>query len=468
MSGRKRIQVDEAEWYRIQRKAQQLKNVQRKIPKLIDEVRRQTGEDLDRVFSRVEERQQRHEEVVQGLSEQTRQLEADTARRLREQTTEVRGALAASAGQIREETRQRLAEQQQRVRQAIADERAERRAETARLSAEIGVLSQDRAQAGRAVKPWLADARSVASEIADAGLHERYAPGELDRLTGRLTTAEQNAAEGRFDAALAVAQETYHSLSELRADTEQRELERCTAQMAAIDALATVAGEIEDGREQPVDGPDGTVLPGYVVDVDYWSEGEWDRLRTEAADILARARDDGTGTDELLLLRDREAPRLEEELGETVEQATMRHLASQLRVNLADTVAQTLSRIAFYDFVDGEYQDADPRGTYYAKLRHENGNELVLDISQAAPDSGEQVVRVLSYDYDVTAEEELRNRAEAVRLALADDGRAVPAAPESEPGAPDPRFLDIEAHRRRGQQRAGRRQDQAGGRGSGA
>ncbi|MCG7529517.1 hypothetical protein MHW47_34435, partial [Streptomyces sp. OfavH-34-F] len=115
MSGRKRIQVDESEWYRIQRKAQQLKEVRRDIPALIDEVRRKTGEDLDRVFARVEERQQRHDTVVRGLSEQTRRLEAETARRLRDQAAEVRGTLAAHAGQLREETRRGLAEQQERT-----------------------------------------------------------------------------------------------------------------------------------------------------------------------------------------------------------------------------------------------------------------------------------------------------------------------------------------------------------------
>ncbi|MFF5335803.1 hypothetical protein [Streptomyces sp. NPDC013181] len=452
MSGRKRIQVDESEWYRIQRKAQQLKEVRRDIPALIDEVRRKTGEDLDRVFARVEERQQRHDTVVRGLSEETRRLEADTARRLRDQAAEVRGTLAAHAGQLREETRRGLAEQQERTRRALAEERAERRAEAARLAQDIDALTVDRARAACTVRTWLADARALAGDLADAGLHERYAPGALDRLTGRIATAEQNAAEGRFDAALALAQEACHALSDLRADTEQRELERCTAQMAAIDALATVAEEIESSREQPVTGPDGAVLPDYTVDVSYWSEGDWDRLRAEAADILDRARDDATATDELLLLRDREAPRLGEELGDTVSRATMRHLASQLRVNLADTVAHTLSRLAYYDFVDGEYENADPRGAYYAKLRHENGNEIVLDISQAAPDSGEQVVRVLSYDYDITSEEQLRDRAEAVRLALAEGGRAVPAAPEPEPGAPDRRYLDIEGHRRRARQ----------------
>ncbi|MFD7492666.1 hypothetical protein ACFV8T_09655 [Streptomyces sp. NPDC059832] len=448
MSGRKRIQVDESEWSRLQRQARQLRKVQREIPQLIDAVRRQTSADLDRTFARVERRQAQHEALVGRLSDRTRQLEADTTRRLKQQAAELRGELAACAGQIREETRQRLAEQQDRVRREIASERAERRAETDRLSARIDVIDQDRAQAGRLVQTWLSDARAMTEAITGAGLHERYAPGELDRLTARLATAEQSATQGRFDAALAVAQETYHSLSELRAETEQRELERCTARMAAIDALATVEKEIEGSLSRPVLDPDGVPVEGCAVDVDYWSEGGLGRLREETANGLARARDDRTGTDELRLLLAQEAPRLEDALGDTVERACLRQLASQTRVNLADAVVQALGRNAYYEFVDGEYQGADPRGTYYAKLVHENGNEIVLDISQTGPDSGRHVVRVLSYDHDITAEAQLQERAEAIGRALADEGHPVSGAPASEPGAPDRKLLDIQGQRR--------------------
>ncbi|MGW1071213.1 hypothetical protein [Streptomyces sp. NPDC002537] len=447
MSGRKSIQVEESEWYRIQRQAQELGMVQREVPQLIDAVRRQTRADLDRTFARVDLRQQRHDALVRKLSDQTRKLEQDTARRLRRQATDLRGELAAGAGQIREETRQRLAEQQEQTRQAIASERAERRAEMARVSARIDTIDKDRAQAGQLVQAWMSDARAMTAAIDEAGLHERYVPGELDRLSGRLATAEQNAAQGRFDAALAVAQETYHSLSELRTETEQQELERCTAQMAAIDALVTVENEIEGSLIQPVLGPDGVPVDGCTVDVGFWSQGELDRLREETAHGLACARDDRTGTDELRRLREQEASRLEGVLGDTVGRACLRHLASQTRVNLADAVVQALGRTAYYEFVDGEYQDADPRGTYYAKLVHENGNEIVLDISSAEADSGRHVVRVLSYDHDITAEAQLQERAAAIGQALADEGHPVPEAPTSEPGAPDPELRDIQRHR---------------------
>ncbi|MFE2154713.1 hypothetical protein ACFXJO_32385 [Streptomyces lavendulae] len=453
MSGRKRIQVDESEWYRLQRNAQKLKEVQRNLPRLIDDVRKQTRADLDRTFGRVEERQRRHEEVVRGLSEQTRQLEADTSRRLREQARELHRTLDETAGRIQEDTRRRLAAHQEAVRREIAEERAERRAETARLSAEIDVMKQGRVRAEETVRTWLSDSRAMAGLIERSLPHERYAPGELGRLTGRLSTAEQNLAHGQFEAALAVVQETYHSLSELRLDIEQRELERSWAQTAAVEALVRIGKLIEGNRERPVLGPDGRPLPGYTLDVTYWSAGELDELGRETERALARARDDGTDTAELQALRER-APELEGTLGETVERAGMRQLASQIRVNLADAVAQTLSDYAYYDLVDGEYQDADPRGAYYAKLRHDNGNEIVLDISQAVQDDGECVIRVHSYDHDVTAEADLAARARAIGEGLAAEGHQV-SEPVSEKGDPDPLLRDIERHRTRQQPRPG-------------
>ncbi|MFE9771738.1 hypothetical protein ACFYOV_08730 [Streptomyces sp. NPDC005931] len=437
MSGRKRIQVDESEWYRIQRKAQQLKEVQRNIPRLIDDVRTQTRADIDRTFAGVQERQRRHEEAVRSLSEQTRRLEADTTRRLQQQAAELHRTLDETAGRIQAETRHELARQQAENRQAIAAERAQRRAEMAALAQEIDAMKADRVHAAEMVRAWLADARTMAGLIGDTLPHERYAPGDLARLTGRLTTAEHNLAEGRFDAALAVVQETFHSLSDLRVDITQRELERCSTQTEAVEALVRVEKLIEGNEERPVIGPDGEALAGYRLDVVYWSEGELDGLRQEAVRALARARDEGTDADALHDLRDHEATRLEQELGDTVERAGMRQLSSQIRVNLADAVAQTLTAHAYYDLVEGEYE-SDERGAYFAKLRNDaNGNEIVVGVSQAERDSDQCVIRVLSYDHDTTAEADLMDRAQAVQEALAAEGLRA-SAPETEPGVPDP------------------------------
>ncbi|WP_052424847.1 hypothetical protein [Streptomyces fulvoviolaceus] len=412
----------------MQQRARQLREVKRDIPRLFADVRARTQADIDRAFNSVAERQRRQQEAVDKLSDQTRALEADTTRRLREQADSLRQELRETAGRIEQDTRQRLEEQRKETERAIAVERDR-----------IGVLEQDRARAEITAQTWLADARTMADLIDGELPHDRYAPGQLDRLRRRIATAEQTTADGRFDAALAGAQEAFHGLSELRVDVEQREFERCLAQKEAIEALVQVEALTEENRERPVVGPDAEVIAGYVLDVVHWSEGEYDRVRQDTAQALARARDPQTGVEDLRSLREDEAPRLEQSLGETVERAGMRQLTSQMRVNLADVVADRLAEIGFFDLVEKEsgYVDGDFRKAFRARLRNEaSGNEITVEIEQADKDSDQCVIRVVSHDYDVTAEAELRDRSDAVYEVLREQGAPiglVAAAPVAEP-----------------------------------
>ncbi|WP_329461487.1 hypothetical protein [Streptomyces sp. NBC_01431] len=444
MSCRKRIQVDQSEWYRLQQRARQLREVKRDIPRLFADVRARTQADIDRAFSSVAQRQRRQQEAVDRLSDRTRDLEADTTRTLREQADRLHQDLRETAGRIEQDTRQRLEQQRRETERAIAAERAERRAEMAVVKGEIDELKQDRARAEATVRTWLADARTMAGLIDGELPHDRYAPGRLDRLRRRIATAEETAADGRFDAALAVAQETFHELSDLRVDIEQREFERCLAQEEAVEALVQLDILAEENRQRPVVGPDDEVIAGHVLDVAHWSEGEYDRVRQDTTQALARARDPQTGVEDLIALRDDEAPRLERSLGETVERAGMRQLTSQMRVNLADVVAETLAEIAFYDLVEKEagYVDDDPRGVFRARLRNEaNGNEITVEIEQADKDSDQCVIRVVSHDHDITSEAELRDRSDAVYQALREQGvpvGLVASLPVEEPHPPVP------------------------------
>ncbi|MGW6054286.1 hypothetical protein [Streptomyces sp. NPDC055189] len=446
MSGRKLIQIDQSEWHRLQHRARQLQAVKRDIPRLVKDVRKQTKADVDKAFSRVRAQQRRQDEAIGKLSDRTRQMEADTTRKLSEQAERLHQDLQETAGRIEEHTRRRLEEQRRETERALAAERAERRAETARLTQDIDVLKADRAHAEDTARTWLADADTMAALIEEALPHDRYAPGRLDGLRRRVATARGTAGEGRFDAALAVAQEAFHELSDLRVEIEQRELQRCLAQQEAVEALVQVQSLAEDNRHRPVIGPDAQPVAGYSLDVVHWSRGEFDQVLADTAAALDRARDPHTDVTDLHVLRDEEAPRLERGLGEAVEKAGMRQLASQLRVNLADVVARTLHDIAYYDLVEEEsgYAADDPREAFHARLRNTaSGNEIRVEIAQADEDSDRTVIRVESSDHDTTAEAELRSRADAVYAALREEGVPMgvePARPVPDPGngVPDP------------------------------
>lgn len=449
MSGRKRITVDESEWFRLQQQASRFKEVSRDLPQLIEDVRRQTRADLDRTFAGVEERNRRTEQLVGSLSEHTRRLEADTTARLNRQARQAHQALAATAGELRQETRGLLAAQRDALHGEIADERAERRAEAARLAEQLQQLAADHAQAERTARTWLADGEAMVSLIRETLPHDRFAPGRLASLEARLSTVGQNISGRRFDAALALAQESFHALGELRVELSRLDLEHRVAGAAATEALLVVEKLVTRNAVLPVRGPDGDELPDVALDVDHWTRGELTTLREEIDALRRRVADDGLGTEELLALATGTAPALQERLGETVERAGMRQLASQLRVNLADAVARTLDLTAGYELTGGEYADSDEREAFYAKLTHQNGNEIVLDIAPVPGDTGECVLRILSYDRDTTSEAERNERTRAVREALRAEGHhaAAPVAESggSAPAATEPAYVQLGA-----------------------
>jgi hypothetical protein len=446
MSGRKRIQVDESEWYRLQRQASRQKDVIRNLPALIREVRRQTHDDLERVFGVIEDRQRSVEQTVEGLSEQTRRLESETQQRLRAQARRMAEDLRATVGELRGETRQQLAEQERRLQSEIAAERQQRRADIQRLNTELGELVQDREQAAVIARAALSDARGMHDSIHDTLPHQRHAPGRLARLAGTLDRAEDNIAQGRFDAALATAQGAYQELSELRMDLELREREQQALSVQARGELLLVQLLIEDSAQQHVRDEQGEVLADYDLDVDFWTRGELTALREETETLQRRVDDEQRppAADELRDILEHRAPALQERLTRVVERAGGRQLASQQRVNLAEAVVRTLEGMTAYELDATTYVGSDQRDAFFARLVHGNRNAIVVEVAPADADSGASVLRVMSYDHDTASRTELEERGAELTRALR--GHGFPAAPaEEEAGTPDPAYADFTA-----------------------
>lgn len=442
MSGKRRITVDEAQWSALQRQARQLKDLMGNAPKLVADLQRQTQSEIARVAAQAESRQRAAEQTISALSEQTRQLEADTSRRLRDQANEMNRRLTETAGKLREETNTALARQQQEWRSELAVERERQRKELARLESRMRRTEQASAAAA---ETWLRDAGLMHDLIRDELPHEQFAPGQLAALDRRLTTARQNAEAGQTQAALAVAQEAYHDLSELRVEVQLLEQEWTGLHTVAYEALLKIDGLAAESAKQVIEtGAAGNTRP-VDLDVDYWSDGALSDLRSDLAALLARVRDTGNplSIEELRQLTEVQVPALETRLSDTVERAQMRLLASQWRVNVAEVVAHTLNEIADYRVEDSLWERLDTRRTFMAKLQRDDGNEIIVSVAPATDDNGECVLRLLSYDYDTIAQEELDERAHAITEGLR--ARGIEAADQGcESGEPDPVLLDFE------------------------
>jgi hypothetical protein len=448
MSGKKRITVGEAEWNALQQQARQLRDLQRNAPKLVADLRRQTQADLDEVSRRLEGRQSAVEQRMGALSTQAKQLEAETSRRLTEQAAQLHSRLSQTAGQLRAETDAALAEQQRTWRAELATERDKQRAEVSELRNELRGEAQASAEAAQA---WLSDAAVLRDVIGNQLPHERYAPGELAALTRRLTTAEESSRQGQSQAALALAQQLYHDLHELRVEIELRDREwtgRNTVITEGLRELDETAASNAVLRIAPGEfGNDAAV----ELDVDHWSEGGLSELRADLRDLLARINDaeNPPTAEQLQRTIDTLLPELEQRLTGTLQRARLRLLASQRRINVADVVVQTLDRIGNYYVEDHAYERMDQRRAFFAKLGNFSGNEIVLSVAAAADDSGECVVRVLSYDYDTASQEILDERGDAIIQELRSHGLTVEDN-GCEAGEPERVDLDFERLRQPG------------------
>lgn len=442
MSGKRRITVDEARWNALQRQASQLKALQVNAPKLVADLRRQTQGELARVSERLENRQQAVERTMGALSDQTRELEAETNRRLRDQANQMNRRLKETAGQLRKETDAALAQQQQAWRSELAAERDHQRKELRKLERK---MDRQAKVSSEAAETWLRDAGLVHDLIRDELPHERYAPGKLAAQEQRLATARDNARQGQSQAALAVAQEAFHDLSELRVEIELRDREWTGMHTVAFEALIQLDGLAAENANQVIAaGEAGNEAP-FDLNVDYWSEGALTKLRSEVAELLASVNDtdEPLSTEQLRDIAEVQVPELEQRLSDVVRQAHMRVFASQLRVNVAEVVAETLDEVAGYEVEDHLYEGLDQRRTFLAKLQHSNGNEIVVSVAPSTDDSGQCVLRLLSYDYDTTAESVLNERARAVTEELR--ARGLDAADQGcESGEPDRAMLDFE------------------------
>jgi hypothetical protein len=442
MSGKKAYHVDMSAWFR-----RQIRDRVRALlePGLLEGVRAETRAELQGDLDRMRSRQDRVDATVRRLGEQARHVEERTNQRLREHMAGVderlqqqRDGFGAQLGEVRAQ----VAEQERALRADLDAARAEARRETAQLRLEV---QQDKQRAAAAAAAWLDDARAMRDLIVDGLPHERYAPGALARLEQHLDTARTTLEQGHAEAALAGGQSAFHELSDLRVDLELKHREWTLLRAAALEALATVRRSADERAHRSMRAPDGRELVGSVGEVDHWARGELGVLRAKLADAeqAVRSADSPMSIDDLRRVVETSAPEYSRRLDDLVEEAEQRLIASQLRVNVAQEVVDTLDRVGGYLFVSGHYVGGDFREAYYTRLDLPNSEStIVVEVAPGQDGPLGSTVRILSYDDDTGSEDLRHARARDVTAALRGAGLAVPD-PVAEPGKPDPKYIQI-------------------------
>ncbi len=221
---------------------------------------------------------------------------------------------------------------------------------------------------------WLKNFENIISMIKELN-HEKFKPGALNSLLEEARIARENINNGVYEAAIASMQERFIDARELFNEVFLLEEEFNSLKTIALNRLDEIREILEAQRfvEFEFFGEKET------VDVNYWTNGEIEKILKRINELKAKIEDENTTTQEMV-----EIIKEENEIFETAkklsEKARDNILLSEARLDIADNVIDTLENMGF-DMVDDTFVADDKRKSVVLKFTNEAEEEIVTVIS---------------------------------------------------------------------------------------
>jgi hypothetical protein len=454
--------------------------MQQNLPETLNALMRDNENELRRRLEPLERRQQEFQQAAARMREDVRNLEINTARRLAEQQRTMRKTVQDTANRLRQETRDLVDNVRQEAHTLVEQERAERiqhvnetaerlRHETQVLLAEQAAqftelvdqerqirenqirelhqrMDNEQERKDQLANSWIETARVLRDFICSHYRHEQFAPGQLTKLERTLQQAESNASQGTAEAALALAQQAYHGLSDLRLELERLEREWQLWRVRTLDSARETLALAQRNRTCPAVDLQGTEID-ITIEVDHWTDGKVSALEAELDQLIAQVADEQAtvSTDDLRRMADETLPTLRQRLEQAIEEARLSVISSQLRANIADTVVQTFEEQGF-QIQDDTYEGEDYRNGFVAQVEHIDGSKVTIVVTPET--EGRNTLQIHSYDAQGRSEHELSARAQAIARSLNHHGLQA-GNPQGVADAPDPGYERVEEVRQR-------------------
>ncbi|WP_375466963.1 hypothetical protein [uncultured Nostoc sp.] len=424
MSGEKRryIRVEEQQLQRLREQDSRLRSLQQDLPERLNAVREQARREFQQRLAPLEQRAQQQEQETQRLKSSLKNIEIETQKRLQQQrqefqtglreveyrqqqalqqeTTRLESAIQEGLEQQRQEylriTQQQRQEytrlidrQDQKFTQLIAQEKQDREQGQKILQIQINQIvtdiDQERQRKAKIAQDLLSDVEAIWEQINRNYQHQRFAPGRLNDLRGKLQIADNNIQAGVTEAAISITQQTYLDLADLRLELERKEQEWLLLYNAALEDLRSLIVEVQANRECEVEVGDGDEAEKFNLEVDYWVNGRLTEYQQKLHQLESQlTAGESTLTTEQVKEIAEKITALQPILGEIVEQAKLAILSSQLRAEIADKVVEVLSSQGYTlvdQNTDAVYEGNDWRNAYVVKVKNIAGDEVVTVVS---------------------------------------------------------------------------------------
>jgi len=346
---------------------------------------------------RLADNEARYERHVQSLGQEMKVLEQNTRARFEQQRKAYQKSLEESARQQQQYTDQRVNQLNDQIQRDLKQQRKEyldlfkvqeRNFQEALqqqgvvLQANIDTLAaqiRQRLDSEQAIADtWIAHLKQEIAFIRERYRHEQFTPGEVARLENRLQLANSNRAQGIYQTAIGTGQEGFLQARQLREQLELMEMhwEHCR-QLAHESATAALL--LLDEHKQIDYRLEGDQT--LQVEVDYWTEGQWQILHDRVSGLQQQVAD---GQSTLTADQFRELQQTVEQANDQtlalVATAKVAALSSIKRRDIQDIILERLAEMGFA-YQDSSYEGEDFRRALHLKLRNGNGDELVTVVT---------------------------------------------------------------------------------------
>ena len=217
---------------------------------------------------------------------------------------------------------------------------------------------------------WLKNFENVIKMIKELE-HEKFKPGELNKLLEEARLAKKNINNGVFEAAISSLQERFLDARELFNEVFLLQQEFEELKTIALNNIDELNDLLKAQKEVEFIIFDENVK----VDVNYWTNGKLERIKSEIEQLKEKIENPKTTTEELVEIIARENV-LFEELKNIAEEAKNNILLSESRIDLAENVEDVLEDLG-YDLVGATFEKDDKRKSAVLKFENEGGEEII-------------------------------------------------------------------------------------------
>lgn len=290
--------------------------------------------------------------------------------------------LDGANGEIRRlasEQNRRLREQARNFNRDIAELRRQREADRKELADAIDSLRENTEAKERnhreIAQYWLSQAEAYFSDI-ELYRHELFTPNQLAHLRSQLNQVQFDIKNEAFQSAIAAARNVFNQSVDLKERVVSAEIEWAHYHADFQHIFTDVRSHLYHYQNLQYEIGNETI----EANIDYWSHDNLSSLSDEINDISERTSHiEELSTAELIELIGR-LHDIDNRMTQTAEDAKEEMICSQVRAELADSIANTLQHSG-WEFVGYTYEGSEMNAALHVKLRDNLGNEIVTVIT---------------------------------------------------------------------------------------